>query len=98
MSVREELQSLLTAARSGGDVDPKSLVEISERLRSNPDQIAAKDAKAVIAMLDELATWSHEQQANTARELSQIGNGRKALNGYNHLQGARTAQKLFRQA
>lgn len=85
-------------AQTPDEVDPTELESLCAALRASPTAIAPADAPAVVARLLRLAGWARDRSAALGEELASLGDGRRAMRGYNNLRSAHTAQRLFTRA
>lgn len=98
MSLLARLDEIEAAVHAGQEADPEELVRICAALKADPAQIPRAEAERVVSQLHRLSAWAADQKDEIAEELSKLGEGRRAMRGYSHLHGAKTAQRLFRQA
>jgi hypothetical protein len=98
MSILKQLDAMEAVILDDGEADPAELERICAQLRADPSQIPADQASPLVAQLHRLSEWAADRRDELEGALAALGEGRRALRGYSHLQSARTAQRLFRQA
>jgi hypothetical protein len=98
MSVLRQLDEISSAVLRGEGADPAALEALCASLWDDPAQVPADKARLIVTQLERLASWATGERDTLGALLSEIGDGRRALQGYSKLQSARTAQRLFRQA
>jgi len=99
-SLLQKMQRMEEHLRDGQAVEPAQVQRLLRRVR----RVVGKrhdDRTLLLALADamkQLTSAAEAQKEMLDQELRRVGVGREAMQGYNHLKGMKTGQKLYRRA
>ena len=92
--MKGQLRQLRDRIAAGESVDHEQIAALCAAARTDPGIIPVEDAAAVIGLMDEITALLTQQQTSILHELAGLRQGRSALQGYSHLRGSHTGQRL----
>ena len=93
-----ELRSLRIAMESGEPIDPLVSEQLMARIQELVPLVSRADVELLKSEVDGLIVRIAEEQRALSDELKRLQKGRKGLDGYNHIRGFDTEQRLSRTA
>lgn len=93
----EQIRLLKEQAEMGEDLDPEQGNELMAQIRAAVPTSSRDDVIQMNQLVQETMKVIADRHKNIGDELAVVNNGRKALNGYNHLRGFDTEQRLYKQ-
>ena len=96
--LQNELQTIAQLVCAGEQLDPSVSDDLMVRIQAEVPKLTREQVAELHADLQKVMCLIGEQKLKIEGELSKIQKGRKALNGYDHIAGHHTSQRLYRQA
>ena len=93
-----ELRSIRDAIEAGEPIDALFSEQLMARVRELVPLVSRSDVELLKSEVDSVISLIAEQQREVADELKRLQKGRKGLDGYNHIRGFDTEQRLSRTA
>ena len=94
MSLLERTKRLLKALRSGEQVDPEVVQQLSDDARVKGPALSFEQGRELAEALDTLVRALSAIQADQAQELGRAKQGKRALKGYGHAKPNTRSQRL----
>ena len=98
VEVRDALHRMRVLVEAGEIVEAGSSQALMERIQTIVPMISRADVVLIKTELDEVLSLLADQHAEMAKELKRVQQSRKGLDGYNHIRGHDTEQRLSRTA
>jgi hypothetical protein len=93
----EEIILLKEQAESGEDLDADRGNQLMARVCAAVPSASREDVVRMNQLVQETMKVIADRHRTVGGELDVVNKGRKALNGYNHLRGFDTEQRLYKQ-
>jgi hypothetical protein len=93
----EQILLLKEHAEMGEDLDPDQGSQLMAQIRAAVPTSTREDVVRMNRLVQETMKVIADRHKDIGDELAVVNNGRKALNGYNHLRGFDTEQRLYKQ-
>ena len=92
------VRTLHAAIRSGDPIDEQECTQIMDQIQDLVPSVSQSDVELLKVEVDSLILLVVEMQQSVSDELKRLQHGRKGLEGYNHIRGFDTQQRLSRTA
>ena len=90
------IRALRDAIESGEPIDECEFSSLMSEIRVLVPKIPPSDVAVLKSEVDAVIVLATETKRSVANELKRLRNGRKGLDGYNHIRGYDTQQRLSR--
>ena len=97
-SLLHDVQMVIQALQDGEDVDDVHVNRLMESIREAVPKMARGEVVELHQEVDRAIGLVLRAKAQAEGELKRIRKGKDALNGYSHIRGYRTSQRLSRKA
>jgi len=97
-SLNQRILGLAESLSGGEAVSEGAVQSLMVQIREGLPSMSVSEVQQLKCRVDEAIALMAEQKEQAAIELRRIRNGKNALNGYSHIRGYQTSQKLNRQA